>query len=74
MWKFKIDKQKHLIAGFAVAFLAGFASIWLAVVLLTFVAIGKEIRDEIVYGGFSLPDFVYTLAGGSVAILIHIIQ
>ena len=73
MWKFKIDKQKHFIAGFSVAFLAGFVSTWLAIVVLASVAIGKEIRDEVVYGGFSTPDLVYTVVGGSIAILIHLI-
>ena len=73
MWRFEIDKKKHFIAGFAVAFIAGFVSIWLSVVLLISVAIGKEIRDEIVYGGFSFLDFAYTILGGLLAVLIHFI-
>jgi hypothetical protein len=61
------DKALHLIAGMlVVAFVATIfpcVANW-AIVFTIIVGTGKEIRDEVVYGGFDWKDLVVTIAGG----------
>lgn len=71
MWKWicsvPLDKALHFIAGMlVVAFVATIfpcVSNW-AIVFAIIVGTGKEIRDEVVYGGFDWKDLVVTIAGG----------
>lgn len=54
----KIDKLYHLAAGFFIMLF--FNSWWLLIVT----AVGKEVYDEIDYGGWSWQDIVFTILGG----------
>jgi len=66
------DKLLHFVAGFSIALIGsilfgketGFALAILA-------GIGKEIRDQIVYGGFDIMDLIVTIAGGLLIFLIY---
>ena len=63
------DKALHLIAGMlVVAFVATIfpcVSHWVFVFALI-AGVGKEIRDELAYGGFDWKDLIVTIAGGAV--------
>lgn len=71
MWKWlcniPADKALHLIAGMLVV--AVVATIfpcmaeWSVVVAIV-AGVGKEIRDEVVYGGFDWEDLATTIVGG----------
>jgi hypothetical protein len=63
------DKALHFIAGLLVVALAATTlpsvANW-AIVFALVAGVGKEIRDQIVYGGFDWKDLVATIAGGAV--------
>lgn len=63
------DKALHFIAGLLVVAIAATTlpcvDNW-AIVFALVAGVGKEIRDQIAYGGFDWKDFVVTIAGGAV--------
>lgn len=63
------DKALHFIAGLlVVAFVATIIPCianW-AIIFAIIAGLGKEIRDELVYGGFDWKDLVATVLGGVV--------
>jgi hypothetical protein len=63
------DKALHFIAGLLVVALAATTlpsvANW-AIVFALIAGVGKEIRDEIVYGGFDWKDLLATILGGVV--------
>lgn len=63
------DKALHFIAGLlVVAFVATIIPCIdnRAIIFAIIAGIGKEIRDELVYGGFDWQDLVATVLGGVV--------
>ena len=59
------DKKLHTAAGFVIALVGSFLggpAIGLCFAVIA--GLGKELADEIVYGGFDIEDFWYTCAGG----------
>lgn len=62
-----LDKALHFIAGLlVVAFVATIIPCidnW-AIIFAIIAGISKEIRDELVYGGFDWQDLVATILGG----------
>lgn len=73
MWKWicniSADKALHFIAGMlvvgVVATIFPCVANW-AVVAAIVAGVGKEIRDEIAYGGFDWKDLMATIVGGAV--------
>lgn len=63
------DKALHFIAGMCIAACVAVCipciADW-AIVFALVAGVGKEIRDELVYGGFDCKDLVATIAGGLV--------
>ena len=56
------DKANHFIYGFFIYVFAAFVvSNSLAFVIVCLFAIGKEVRDQIVYKGFDLFDIFFTI-------------
>jgi hypothetical protein len=67
------DKALHFIAGMlVVAFVATIIPCIdnCAIIFAIIAGISKEIRDELVYGGFDWQDLVATISGGLVVQLI----
>ena len=62
--KIGIDKILHFLVGGWVFAIFG------SLLLVALVGILKEMFDEKQYGGFDLIDFLYTIAGGVVMLLI----
>lgn len=68
------DKKLHFLAGFIIAVAIGliayfvnFGNFIILGIAVSFASgIGKEIRDEYVYGGFDLKDMVVTWIGALV--------
>lgn len=61
------DKALHFIAGLLVVAIAATTlpsvANW-AIVFALVAGVGKEIRDEVVYGGFDWKDLATTIVGG----------
>jgi hypothetical protein len=62
------DKILHFVAGLLIGLSALFIPTCYAFGLVVIAGIGKEIKDQIVYRGFDIYDFWYTLAGGVVSV------
>ena len=56
------DKANHAFYGLALYSLLALVSPLLAIVLVITIGVGKEIYDEIQYGGFDTIDIVFTIA------------
>jgi hypothetical protein len=68
------DKKAHLVCGFLISLIVGLLDVpltgfWLG----TAAAVAKEVRDELVYGGFDYKDLAVTEIGVLLAYLILII-
>ena len=65
------DKALHIAVGLT---LYGLGAIWMPIVgliLAVVFAVGKEIKDEIVYGGFDWKDLLFTIA---VPIILYVLN
>ena len=73
----QIDKMYHLIAGLLVyevcVDLLHFPMLC-AMVAVAIVALGKEIVDEIRYGGLDLVDAAFTVAGGAAMLILDLLR
>tara|TARA_R100001244_G_scaffold64313_2_gene53278 strand:+ start:82 stop:309 length:228 start_codon:yes stop_codon:yes gene_type:complete len=66
--KIGVDKILHFLVGACVYFT--FDNLWVVIVI----ALLKELLDEKTYGGFDLVDFLITVLGGIMALLIIILK
>jgi hypothetical protein len=59
------DKVLHFTAGMLIMLLVAiFFPVWVAFLSVCVAALGKEVRDHVVYAGFDWRDLVITVAGG----------
>jgi hypothetical protein len=65
------DKKAHLVMGFLISLIFGliFTNV-IGLIAGAVAAVGKEIRDEIAYGGFDLKDLYVTIGGALIAFII----
>lgn len=69
-----LDKANHFIYGFVIFILSNIALNDLYSLLVVFIfAIGKEIKDQIVYKGFDYKDLLTTLLPGIMITLTNLI-
>lgn len=74
----RIDRQMHIWAGCLISFAAlilfeALSMHWIWVVsCVVGAALFKELKDWYDYGKFDLFDFIYTIAGGSIGIVLAI--
>lgn len=69
----QIDKAAHFLAGFGLAaWLAPFV-LWWALVPVVALGAAKELYDRTGRGTYDPRDFWFTVAGGPVAVLAHIL-
>ena len=64
------DKYAHAVVGFVATFVVGLYSLALGIVIGFVLAVGKEIYDEITYGGFDVEDMLATIGGVGIATVI----
>lgn len=65
------DKKLHMICGFLIAIAGGLLySVTFGLLMSIAAGLAKEIRDDMVYGGFDWLDFVATLGGGLVGCIV----
>ena len=59
------DKKAHLVCGFLIALIATitFYDPTVGLIIGGVFAFGKELRDEIIYGGFDTVDLLITIIG-----------
>ncbi len=62
------DKVLHFAAGLIIGISALFLPWYLSAAAVIIAGIGKEIKDQIVYGGFDIYDLLFTIAGGVVSV------
>jgi hypothetical protein len=60
--KIGVDKVLHFSIAMNIAFLS---NIWVAIVL----ALGKEVYDELDYGGFCWKDLLVSIAGALITLI-----
>jgi hypothetical protein len=62
-----LDKANHFIYGFSIYFITNLilSDYWSLAVVILF-ALGKEIKDQIVYKGFDYKDFLVTIIPATV--------
>ena len=69
-----LDKANHFIYGFVIFILLNIVLNDLHSLLVVFIfAIGKEIKDQIVYKGFDYKDLLVTLLPGIILTLTNLI-
>ena len=65
------DKKAHLVMGFLISLVFGLIfTNTIGLIAGAVAAVGKEIRDEISYGGFDLKDLYVTIGGSLIAFVI----
>lgn len=65
------DKKAHLVMGFLISLVFGLIfTNTIGLIAGAVAAVGKEIRDEISYGGFDLKDLYVTISGSLIAFVI----
>lgn len=70
-----LDKANHFIYGFVIFILSNIPLNDLYSLLVVFIfAIGKEIKDQIVYKGFDYKDLLATLLPGIIITLTNLIS
>jgi hypothetical protein len=69
------DKKAHLVCGFLISLITCIVTgnYVTATVVGLIAAIGKEIKDQIVYGGFDFNDIGYTMMGVLIPVLFMIL-
>ena len=62
------DKILHFAAGLIIGLSAILLPWYLSFAAVIIAGVGKEIKDQIVYGGFDIYDLLFTIAGGIVSV------
>ncbi len=68
-----VDKILHLLAGFSIAALLAPFVLWWALLPVALAGAAKELRDRSGHGTYDPRDFWWTVAGGVVAVLVHLV-
>lgn len=70
-----LDKANHFVYGFIIFVLSNLLLNDLYSLGIVFLfAIGKEIKDQVVYKGFSIVDAIVTIAPGTLLYLINFLN
>lgn len=70
-----LDKANHFVYGFAIFVLSNLLLNGLYSLGIVFLfAIGKEIKDQVVYKGFSIADAIVTLTPGTLLYLTNFLN
>lgn len=68
------DKALHFMVGFFIFIISSlFLSDLLSVGIVFIFALGKEIRDQITYGGFDFKDLLFTMVAPLILFMLNLL-